>query len=640
MIHIPKICGTCKGSTKALNLVYEIYEREIQKENPKKIYIYKEILHNPKVIEEFNELGIETIDNLDCLTSDDILIIRAHGEPKETFDYLESNNIEYYDATCANVSKIHKMVLEKYRNGYEIIIVGKSNHPEVIGTNGWCENKGIIIESEDDLDKINNENKKKFIICQTTFNQDKFEILTRQIQNIFDCSEIVIENTLCNAVFNIRKSSVEVAKKCDKMFVIGGLNSSNTKEIYNEVSKYTESYMFSNINDFYDFIKKENISSEINVGITGGASTPIKEIYNYKYLLSFIIFYKERLNELKENQNTINNRLKNNSYNENIEKIIDNFIDLNQDGKYVRGTLIALGYYLATGNNNLEYLNLAYAYEMFQTAVLIHDDIIDNAKTRRGKDTIPRRICKEYLNKNSNKFYHNDVLSLANSLAICSGDLGFYEANNLIIKNYSNHKNLTKLLEFYNDIIIKTIKGEILDVILPFKGKYNYGVVEEKDILDIYHLKTSWYTIIGPFFLGYILGNKEIDDKLKEILNKIGISFQIKDDILGIFSNSDVIGKSNTSDIEEFKQTIMYSHVINTTYKNEFLKIYGKKEINEVELKKIRDILVQSGSYDYAKDYLDNLCSEVVNEINDLEINDVVKDILKGLLIYVNIREK
>lgn len=640
MIFIPKICGTCKGATKALDLVYDIYERELKKENPKKIYIFKEILHNPKVIEELNGLGIETINTLDNVTSDDIVIIRAHGETKEIFEYLENHNIEYYDATCKNVNNIHAKVLEKYKEGYEIIIIGACNHPEVIGTNGWCDNTGVIIESEDDLDKISKENSKKYIIAQTTFNKDLYEKLVNNIKEIYENSEIIVENTLCGAVSNICNSSIEIAKNCELMFVIGGENSSNTKELFNEVSKYTKSYIFSNIHDFYNFIKKENIPSNINIGITGGASTPIKEIYNYKYLLSFVLYYKERLFELVENQDDINIKLKDKTYNENIESIIDYFIDLNKDGKYIRGTLIALGSFLASNEKNTNYLNLAYAYEMFQTSVLVHDDIIDNAKVRRGKDTIPRRICKKYLNENSNKNYHSDVLVLANSLGICAGDLGFYEANQLIIKNYSENKNLVKILELYNDIIIKTIKGEMLDVILPFKGKYNYGEIVEKDILDIYHLKTSWYTIIGPFFLGYILGGKDIDEKLENILNKIGIAFQLKDDILGIFSSSDTIGKSNTSDIEEFKQTILYSHICNTEYKNEFLKIYGKKNITNIELEKIRELLTQSGSFDYAVDYLDNLYGEVLDSIDELDIIDEGKDILKGLLIYINIREK
>jgi len=640
MINIPKICGTCKGSTKALNIVYDVYEKEIKKDNPKKIYILKEILHNPKVIEELNNLGIETIENLDNITKNDIVIIRAHGESKEIIDYLENNDIEYYDATCPNVSRIHNKVLEKYKEGYEIIIIGKKEHPEVIGTNGWCDNFGVIIESIDDIDKISTNLRKKYIICQTTFNKEKFNKIVNNIEEIFEDSEIIVENSLCSAVDNICKSSIEIAKKCDLMFVIGGKNSSNTKELFNEVSKYTKSYMFSNIMDFYEFIKKEDITSDSNIGITGGASTPIKEIYNYKYLLSFIIYYKERLEELKENQKTINNRLKNNSYNENIESIINDFIDLNQDGKYIRGTLIALGYFLATANQNKEYLNLAYAYETFQTAVLVHDDIIDNAKVRRGKETIPRRVCNRYLNEQKTKEYHNDVLVMANSLGICAGDLGFYEANNMIVKNYASNKNLAKILELYNNIIIKTIKGEMLDVILPFKGKYNYTEVLEKDILDIYHLKTSWYTIIGPFFLGYILGNKDIDENIENVLNKIGIAFQLKDDILGIFASSKKLGKSNTSDIEEFKQTILYSHICSTSYKDEFLKIYGKKNITDNELEKIRELLKLSGSYDYAEDYLNNLYGEVLNGIDELDIFEEGKDILKGLLVYINIREK
>lgn len=640
MIHISKKCGICSGANRALNLVYKVNNKESVKENKKKIYIYKEILHNPKVIKELNDLGVETIDALEKLTNEDIVIIRTHGESKDVIEYLEKHNIEYYDATCQNVKKIHKKVFEKYNAGYEIIIIGKSDHPEVIGTNGWCENNAIIIENEDDIEKISSKIKKKYVVCQTTFNKELFNKLSLEIKEIFDGFEIIIDNTLCSVVENICKNNIELAKKCDLMFVIGGHNSANTKEIFREISKYTKSLMFDSINEFYKFILKEDLSKYENIGITGGASTPIKEIYNYKYLLSFIMYYKERLKELKQGQKEVNDKLKVNNYNENIDNVIEDFIDLNQDGKYIRGTLIALGSFLAKNKKDTNYLNLAYAYEMFQTSVLIHDDIIDNAKIRRGKETIPRRICERYLNNSNNKDYHNDVLVMANSIGICAGDLGFYEANKLIIDSYYNNKNLNKILKLYNDIVIKTIKGEMLDVILPFMGKYNYKEILEKDILDIYHLKTSWYTIIGPFFLGYTLEGKEINEKLENILNKIGIAFQVKDDILGIFSDSKKIGKSNTSDIEEFKQTILYTYIINTEYKDEFLKIYGKKNIKDSDLIKIRELLKLSGSYDYANDYLDNLYSDVIDSLDKIELSNESKDILKGLLIYINIREK
>ncbi len=637
MIYIPKICGTCNGSNKALNLVYDIYEREIQKEKPKNIYIYKEILHNQKIKEEFESMGIKTIDNLDNITSNDIVIIRAHGESKDTYDYLNKNNIEYYDATCLNVSLIHEKILDKYQNGYEIIILGSSNHPEVIGSNGWCNNEGIIISDDADLDKITDA-PKKFVICQTTFNKEKFLKLSNLIKERFSEADIIIDNSLCPAVSNICKSSVELAQKCDIMFVIGGSNSSNTEEIFKSVSEYTTSYKFSDIKDFYKFIKDANLNKEMNIGLTGGASTTLKEINNYKYLLEFWLFYQEKYQELKSNQHDFNQKLIDDSDNEKLKNILNDFIDLNQGGKYIRGVLIGLGEYLAS-DKDANYLNLAYAYETFQTSVLIHDDIIDNAKLRRGMMTIPRRVCHKYLNKFNDPGYNNDVIRLANSLGICTGDYGFYKANQIIIDNYKNHKNFSQILEFYNDIVIKTIKGEILDVILPFQNKYSFTNSTEDDILDIYHMKTSFYTIIGPFMLGMILGGKKISDDIINVLNKIGYAFQIKDDILGIFSDTLVTGKPNTSDIEEFKQTIIYSHIIKTSFKEEFLKYYGKK-IGKKELEKIRKIIIQSGTYDYVNNYLEDIYRSTILDIDKLDLKDIGKDILKGLLIYINIREK
>jgi len=422
----------------------------------------------------------------------------------------------------------------------------------------------------------------------------------------------------------------KIANKYDYIFLVECDDLINLNEI-------TKTYIFKDINEFYIFILKEDIKITDNIIITNCFNNKVE---NYKYLLSFLLFYKEKLKELKLNQDKINKNLLKENDNVIVKDVINDFIDLNKDGKYIRGTLIALGEFLATNKDNQNYLPLAYAYEMFQTSVLIHDDIIDNAKLRRGKETIPRRICKRYFNKKKTKNYQVDVLKLANSIGICAGDLGFYEANKILIENYSKNKNLNKLLECYNDIIIKTIKGEIIDVALPFMGKYNFYQSEEKDIIDIYHLKTSWYTIIGPFILGYILGGKETFQLLENTLNKIGIAFQLKDDILGIFGNSLVIGKSNISDIEEFKQTILYSYILNTPYKKEFLKLYGKSNIKEKNLIKIRELLIKSGAYEYAKNYLDNIYNECIEDINKLELKDIGKDILKGLLIYINIREK
>ena len=125
MIYLPKIYGTCCGAQNALDVVYKVYNKEIKKAKPKRIVVLKEILHNHRVIEDLNKKNIVCVNDLKEIKKDDIVIIRAHGEGKITYDYLKDNNIEYYDATCKNVLHVHDIIKEKYYQNYEIIIIGK-----------------------------------------------------------------------------------------------------------------------------------------------------------------------------------------------------------------------------------------------------------------------------------------------------------------------------------------------------------------------------------------------------------------------------------------------------------------------------------------------------------------------------------
>ena len=629
MIYIPDTAGSPKSIMASLGLVYDVYEKNILNNDNRVICLFGNFVINSTVKKEFKDLGIITVYNINDVTKDNIVILNSYGVNKNVYDYLNSNKIEYYDGTNKSILKLQKEIDNKYNEGYEIIFVGNYNDIELINLNSYCNNTGIFINKEEEFVKLSN-NDKKYIICSSTYDKDKFNNICKVIENNYnlELEKYVIKNELDLIV----KDSIKISKKCDLMFIVGD----NKEDVISLKRNLVNSVCITNINEFLKYCLENELPE--NIGITGGINTPIKEIYNYKYLLEFIIFYKNKLGELDSNQNSININLIKKEDNDIVKDVVEDFIDLNKDGKYIRGCLISLGEYLSGNSNN--YLKLALAYEMFQTSVLIHDDIIDNARTRRGKETIPRRICKKYLNKINDKEYQIDTLRYANSIGICSGDLGFYEANKLIVNSYKNHEYLAKILEIYNDIVIKTIKGEIIDVTLPFVNKYNYYHSNEKDIIDIYHLKTSFYTLIGPFMLGYALNGKDIDDKLYEVLNKIGLSFQIKDDMLGIFSEQKTIGKSNISDIEEFKQTLLYSHIITTQYKEEFLKLYGKKNITDRELDRIRELLKLSESVDYVNEYLDNLSSDIFNEIDDLNISLTGKDIFKGLLLFINIREK
>lgn len=628
MIYYPKIYGTCAGANKAIETAYKL-----KKENTNKnIYIYKEILHNPYIIKELEKDNIKCIDDLKTLTKNDILIIRAHGEPKETYDYLEENNIEYYDATCTNVLKVHNIAIEKQKNGYKVIIVGKKTHPEVIGTNGWINNEGIIIETKNDYKDLNKSDK-YFIVCQTTVSHKKLqELLNYMNENNISYE---VENTICNAQKLIQTSSIALAEQMDIMFVIGGKESSNTKELYNLCNEVTKTYYFSDIKDFFNFIKKEKYTLNTKIGFTGGASTPKEQIKEYANLLEFFIYYKTKLKEFETELKKINKSFLEND-NVIVIDAINKFINMNGDGKFLRGCLIDLGYKLTKNDDYAKTLSLA--YETFETSILIHDDIIDNAHLRRNKETI-HEIYKDEFKK-----YNVENDNTNTSLALCIGDLGFFYTNEMITKKYKNDKNLAKLLSYYNNIVIKTIKGEIIDVTLPFIEKNDKEhTLHEEDIMEIYRLKTSWYTVVGPFVLGMILGNSKAKDieTFEKVLEPLGIAFQIKDDILGIYSSKEILGKSVYSDIEEFKQTILYSYIkINRNdLLGELLKYYGKS-ITEEESKKVQELFENSGALEYATNKMNEMFNEVYTNIKLMDIKEYTKNILLGLILFLRLREK
>jgi len=303
----------------------------------------------------------------------------------------------------------------------------------------------------------------------------------------------------------------------------------------------------------------------------------------------------------------------------------------------IRGVLVDLGYYLLNDNNN--YSNdLALAYEIFQTGILVHDDIIDKDEKRRGVNTI------HFENYNKYKEYSNEqeTKHLGNSIAICMGDFGLYEANKIISTSYKDDPNLSKVLINFNETVLNTIKGEILDVVLPYKSK-NIGIdnsLLEESIMDIYRLKTAHYTIIGPLSVGLILAGCD-EEKLKDISSfgeKVGIAFQIQDDILGIYS--DEMGKVVGSDIKEYKQTILYSHIAKTEYLNELKEYYGK-DINNESISKVRGLFKKSGSFDYATNMMNNLYDESINELNSISwIDSDKKNILIGFVEYLRSRNK
>ncbi|MDD3226588.1 MAG: 4-hydroxy-3-methylbut-2-enyl diphosphate reductase, partial [Tissierellia bacterium] len=271
-IIVSEYNGFCGGVKAAVLKADKILTAE------KKLYSYGEIIHNKDVVEKLKDKGMVIVENLPE-DNDAKLLIRSHGVGKHIYDILEEKNIKVIDATCVKVKKIHKIVEEFKNKGYNIIIVGDENHPEVQGIAGWCNNEADIIKSPEELINIIEPSKNYCLVCQTTFNLNIFKEILKTIE-INNYSNIIVHNTICEATRKRQEACVELASKCTVMLIVGGKNSSNTKKLY-ELSKELckNTFLIQNYKEIpYNYIDKNTI-----VGVSAGASAPdwiIEEVIN------------------------------------------------------------------------------------------------------------------------------------------------------------------------------------------------------------------------------------------------------------------------------------------------------------------------------------------------------------------------
>lgn len=266
-ITVAKSAGFCFGVQRAVDSVYKELE-----ENSGKIYTFGPIIHNEQVVEDLNKKGIEVIDTVEQLKEikEGTVVIRSHGVAKEIYDVLEQQKLKMDDATCPFVKKIHNIVLDESNNGKTIIIIGNDNHPEVEGIKGWVNGEVIVINKEEQIEKLSlPEQTKACIVSQTTFNHNKFKYLVEIIRK--KGYDITVVNTICNATHVRQVEAQKISSKVDGMIVIGGKNSSNTQKLYDICRNECE-------NTFYVQTVKDlnlhELKSLKSIGITAGASTP------------------------------------------------------------------------------------------------------------------------------------------------------------------------------------------------------------------------------------------------------------------------------------------------------------------------------------------------------------------------------
>jgi 4-hydroxy-3-methylbut-2-enyl diphosphate reductase len=270
-IYLASPRGFCAGVKRAI----EIVEKSLNKYG-KPVYVRHEIVHNKEVVNDLKEKGAIFIEELsDIKDNTRPVIFSAHGVPKSVPKEAKEKKLSFVDATCPLVSKVHRESEQLYKNGYDIILIGHNNHPEVIGTMGQLPDGSIkLIETADDVDllKVENFSKPLAYITQTTLSVDDTTEIIDKLKKKFPNIKQPIKEDICYATTNRQKAVKEIAPKCDMFFVIGSRNSSNSVRLV-EVAKKAGCKKSLLMHSEQKIPMDELMNSE-TVGISSGASAP------------------------------------------------------------------------------------------------------------------------------------------------------------------------------------------------------------------------------------------------------------------------------------------------------------------------------------------------------------------------------
>ncbi|KJR41819.1 hydroxymethylbutenyl pyrophosphate reductase [Candidatus Magnetoovum chiemensis] len=265
-ITVAKRAGFCFGVKRAVKIAFDMASLK------QGVYTLGPIIHNPQVVEKLEQKGVYSIEEPSINTKS--VIIRTHGIPIEMFNKVSQIGIEVIDATCPFVKKAQEYAKLLRDQGYQVIILGDKDHPEVKSIMSYAGEKVIVTRDGTELKKPNNDNENKLnkkigIVVQTT---QPVEALRKLLCNLVEkAKEMKVFNTICNSTSLRQKETSELCEKVDLMIVVGGKNSANTTQLANLCqSTGVKTYHIETKLELQENWL-ENVTS---IGITAGASTP------------------------------------------------------------------------------------------------------------------------------------------------------------------------------------------------------------------------------------------------------------------------------------------------------------------------------------------------------------------------------
>ncbi|MDP6685344.1 MAG: 4-hydroxy-3-methylbut-2-enyl diphosphate reductase [Candidatus Omnitrophota bacterium] len=255
--------GFCFGVRRAIGVAEDVLTSANKN---KKIYSFGAIIHNPQVVEALSKKGLSVIKDANTI-KDGVVIISSHGATREIIDRLKKKKIKLIDATCPFVKYAHDIVKDLKKKGYQVVIIGDKEHPEV---------KALNSLAREAVGKKRVTKKKIGIISQTTQNKEGYIKKANDLLLKGDFSEARIFNTICSDTAHRQESCRRLLKECDVMIVVGGKNSANTRRLCGICKE-------SGVDTYHievdSELKKNWFNRKIRVGVVSGASTP-KEMVN------------------------------------------------------------------------------------------------------------------------------------------------------------------------------------------------------------------------------------------------------------------------------------------------------------------------------------------------------------------------
>ncbi|MBN2271892.1 MAG: 4-hydroxy-3-methylbut-2-enyl diphosphate reductase [Sedimentisphaerales bacterium] len=261
-VFVAEKCGFCHGVRNAISMAEKTLEQAAGA-----VYSLGPIIHNRDEVERLAKAGLRTVENIDQIESG-TAIIRSHGAAPGQIAGLRAKGVHIVDATCILVKRVQHIAGELEKEGYQVVIVGEENHPEVQAVMGCAKNVAVIAD-ESDLEKLPGKGKLG-IVCQTTQSPERLgNVLGAIGRRSF--SELKVINTLCQEAIKRQESAVRLCKAVDVMFVLGGLESANTRRLAELCKKYNNETFY--LQNWAELDTRVLLGKKV-AGVTAGASTP------------------------------------------------------------------------------------------------------------------------------------------------------------------------------------------------------------------------------------------------------------------------------------------------------------------------------------------------------------------------------